>query len=161
MLGYFKNPEATDEIIRKDDEGVLWIKTGDLGYIDEDGFVFVTGRIKRIYMSRANDGFAYKLFPQRIEETLLTDSEVESCGVIVQEDEERMNVALAFVTLKDKKPDQKLCDRIRSNLFELARRELPEHEQPADIRIIPTMPLTPSGKIDYRELEERYMGTFC
>lgn len=153
MLGYFKNEKATKEVLYRDDEGTVWIRTGDLGYVDRDGFVFVTGRIKRICFTRAKDGFSYKLFPQRIEELLQADSDIEHCGVITKEDEQLINVAVAFVTLRNKSMPQEKRDDVRTRLFDLAAKELPEHEQPADIIIIDTMPLTPSGKIDYRALE--------
>ena len=154
MLGYFKNDEATNNVVYTDINGERWIRTGDLGYVDEDGFVFLTGRIKRIYYTRSEDGVVYRLFPQKIEEKLMGEVSVYSCGVVVKEDAERINVAIAFVTLGDKDMSEEQQSMVRTNLFDLAARELPEHEQPADIRIIPTMPLTPSGKIDYRKLEE-------
>lgn len=153
MAGYFHNDEATKEIMYWED-GKSWLRSGDLGYVDQEGFVFVTGRIKRICFTRAKDGFSYKLFPQRIEELLQTDSDIEHCGVITKEDEQRINVAVAFVTLRNKSIPQEKRDDVRTRLFDLAAKELPEHEQPTDIIIIDTMPLTPSGKIDYRALRK-------
>ena len=155
MIGYFKNEKATEEVLYKDSMGNTWIRSGDLGYVDRDGFVYVTGRIKRICFTRAKDGFSYKLFPQRIEEILQAESDIEKCGVITKEDEQRINVAVAFVTLKDKEMPQEIRETIRMRLFDVAARELPEHEQPADIIIIDTIPVTPSGKMDYQALKDK------
>ena len=150
MIGYYHNKIATEEIVCIDEEGNRWIKTGDLGYVDEDGFVYITGRIKRIFFTRGDDGFSYKLFPQRIEELIQSHNNVENCGVIIIEDDKRINISVAFVTTKDKTIERKkLC----TDLFRITRQELPEHEQPVDIIVIDKMPLTPSGKIDYRTLE--------
>lgn len=155
MLGYFQNENATEEMLYQDDVGTTWIRTGDLGYIDKDGFVYVTGRIKRICPTKVKDGSFYKLIPQRIEELFLKDSDIKHCGVITCPDEKRINVAVAFVTIRDKGLSQEKRDAIRTRLFELSAVELPEHEQPVDIIIIDSMPLTPSGKIDYRALEKK------
>ncbi len=81
MKGYFNKPEATSEVISLDNEGNRWIRTGDLGYVDEDGFVFLKGRIKRIFPTRGSDNNAYKIFPQRIEDLYSTVNWVKACGV--------------------------------------------------------------------------------
>lgn len=59
MLGYINNPEETANILRKHEDGKLWVHTGDLGYIDEDGFVYINGRLKR-YKLRIGDGLHKK-----------------------------------------------------------------------------------------------------
>lgn len=80
MKGYYNNQAATDAAIEVDDEGTRWLRTGDLGYMDEDGFVFFKGRIKRIYTVAGADKFIYKLFPQRIEELFISVDDVERIG---------------------------------------------------------------------------------
>ena len=67
MIGYYNNPEATNDIIKIHDDGQRWLHTGDLGYIDEDGTIFVTGRIKRLMITRGKDGISAKMYPDRIE----------------------------------------------------------------------------------------------
>lgn len=151
MLGYFKNEAATAECIEFDEQGNRWLHTGDLGCVDEDGFVFFRGRIKRIYMILGSDGFAYKLFPQRIEEFFEAQDDVETCGVVVKDDKERLHIAHAFITLKSSVQDRDSCIKY---LEKRISEELPEHLRPDTIRILETMPVTPSGKIDYRALEE-------
>lgn len=160
MDGYYKNEEGTKEVLFTDKDGLVWLRTGDLGYVDEDGFIYIKGRIKRIYITRGEDGTAYKLFPQRIEETIeKNNTEVEKCAVIVKEDPEKMHIALAYVSLKDeykKLNTNDLTDKIRKGL----EADLPDHMQPREIVIIEQMPITPSGKIDYRALESLGKGKY-
>lgn len=134
-----------------DEDGTRWFRTGDLGHVDTDGFVYFDGRLKRIYLTKSEDGTVYKLFPSRIEELLMKHNNVELCGVIAVEDTERINTLVVFVSLKAK--EQK---SIEHDLWDLLRKELPDHFIPRDILILDKMPITQSGKIDYRELERKY-----
>ena len=145
MKGYYKNLNSSEDVLFIDDEHT-WLRTGDLGYIDNDGFIFITGRIKRIYITKASDNAIYKLFPQRIEELLESTENVIHCGVIVKNDNDRINVPIAFVEFNT---------QISLNeLWTISKIDLPEHMQPVDIIKLDKMPMTPSGKIDYRALEK-------
>lgn len=150
MQCYYENQLATSEIIDTDKEGNRWLHTGDLGCIDEDGFLFFKGRIKRIYTILGTDGFAYKLFPQRIEEYFEEDNNIETCGVVVKEDPTILHTAHAFIKLKsDVQVDKETFKKqLEQNILE----GLPEHLRPASIHILDDMPTTPSGKIDYKKL---------
>jgi len=151
MLGYYQNKVATDEVISCDEQGTRWLHTGDLGFIDKDGFLFIAGRIKRISYTRLDDGTVMRLFPQRVEEYLESLPYVEKCGVIVIEHETRISVAVAFVTLDDKAQNR---DLFLSKLTVSMRKELPSHSWAEKIIILDSMPMTPSGKIDYQTLEK-------
>lgn len=151
MQGYWGRADETEEVIVTDEDGIRWLRTGDLGTVDEDGFVFIKGRIKRIYITRGKDNMVYKLFPQHIEEVIDSIEEVEQCGVIVKEHEEKTNVAIAFVSLKNNRKSEKEIIEI---IKEHAKIELPEHMVPVKYQIIDKVPITQSGKIDYRKLEE-------
>ncbi len=152
MKGYFNDEKATNEIFVRDSDGKTWLRTGDLGYIDEDGFIFLEGRIKRIFITMGKDNNAYKLFPQRIEDAILDEfNEVETCAVIVKADELKMNVAYAVVTLKNRaENDRVIVNEINHRLAE----KLPEFMMPKDIIIVDSIPVTPTGKIDYQKLGE-------
>ena len=151
MPGYLNRKNETNEVIVTDNDGIRWLRTGDLGFVDEDGFVFIKGRLKRIYITRGKDNMAYKLFFLLIEEVITALDEVEECGVVVKEHEEKMNVAIACISLKSKSFSE---DEILLTIKNHALAELPEHMIPVEYHIIETMPITPSGKIDYRKLEE-------
>ena len=81
MLGYLNNHEATDEVVKTHKDGKKWFHTGDLGYITEEGAVYITGRIKRIILTE-KDGMVSKIFPDQIEKLLETHEAVEvACAV--------------------------------------------------------------------------------
>ena len=85
---------------------------------------------------------------------MLKHEKISACGVVVLPDEIRMNVAIAFVMANDvTATDITQSKNLIEQLTDLAETELPEHMVPTEIKIIDKMPTTPSGKIDYRELE--------
>ena len=151
MLGYYKNEKATTEVKKKHLDGIVWLHTGDLGMVDQDGFVYFKGRIKRIYLTRTVDDMVYKIFPARVEELLEGHVDVSGCGTIAISDEEKLNVLMSFVTLNEKSADK---EKVVAELMNYSKSELPEHSVPVKIVVLEEMPLTQSGKIDYRALEQ-------
>ena len=99
MLGYYHNKQATEELVRVHKDGIRWIHTGDLGKLDEKGRLHLTGRIKRIIMTKGKDGVITKLFPDRIEKVVNTHEAVSLSCVISVPDEVRVNYPKAFVEL--------------------------------------------------------------
>ena len=152
MQGYYNNPEATNDLIRKHKDGRRWIHTGDLGYINEDGVIFVTGRIKRIVMTRGEDGQVTKFFPDRIERKINSDPSVELCCVIGVPDESRINYPKAIIVLKDNAENgEEIAQRIRKT----CKQSLPGYMVPDEIEFRAELPRTSRGKVDYRALEEQ------
>ena len=150
MLGYLNNPEATNEVVKIHADGKKWFHTGDLGYITEEGAVYITGRIKRIILTE-KDGMVSKIFPDRVEKLLNSKQEVEvSC--VVQQPGESAEVRLtAYVVLKEQyRSDNR---RIEQELRELCAAELPAYSLPEKYVFRDAMPLTAAGKIDFRALE--------
>lgn len=148
MVGYYNNETETNNVIKKHDDGLMWVHSGDIGYIDEDGFVFIKDRIKRVIIR--HDGF--KVFPSLIEKTVDTnDNVVSNCAVgVTDTSHSQGKLPIVFAILKD------VCnaDTVKKELFELCQKELPEYVQPVDFIFIDKMPLTPIGKVDYRALEK-------
>ena len=151
MLGYFKNTKASMDVKKKHLDGIEWLHTGDLGMVDEDGFVYFKGRMKRIYVTRTKEEMLYKIFPTRVEELFRQQLYISDCGTIAIQDEEKINVLVSFVTLKNKNNDE---DKVVEKLMNYAKMELPEHSVPAKIMVVKEIPLTQSGKTDYRALEQ-------
>ena len=155
MSGYFKNPKETDNIIKTHADNKKWIHTGDLGSVDQEGFLTFHGRIKKIYLTKGSDNSVYKLFPMQIENELIKNEEVLECGTIVVPDQEKIHVAIAFVRVKAGLDEE----RVREKILKFARTHLPGHAVPQKIVLIEKMPYTQSNKIDYKKLEENIRKT--
>lgn len=155
MVGYYNNPEATRQVVRTDDDGLPWLHTGDLGYITEDGMLFITGRLKRMLLTRDNNGVVSKIFPDRVEEVLMAIPGVEACCVVGVPNERRITVAMAFI-----QPDEKTVrdGRLKDRILEACRMQLPPYMMPEEVAFIEEMPRTERGKTDYRTLERKAMG---
>ena len=149
MLEYFENEEATNTILKRHADGKMWIHTGDIGHITENGSLFIVDRIKRMMIRY--DGF--KVFPSIIENVIGTHNAVEACKVVAIADSEHSQGKLpkAHIVLKDGfKPYQ---EQILSEIKQLCAEKLPEYVQPVDYKFRDELPLTPIGKIDYLALE--------
>ena len=153
MIGYYKKEKETDNIIKVHTDGIRWLHTGDLGYINEDGAVFVTGRIKRIVMTRGNDGNPTKMFPDRIENVIYSHKDVDLCCVIGIADKERINYPRAYVVIKGKADKE----TVKHEILNICKQKLPIYMIPEEIVFVDNLPRTSRGKIDYRALEEQIM----
>ena len=150
MLGYYENEKETRQILKRHSDGLVWVHSGDIGYMDEDGFLFIEGRIKRIIVR--HDGF--KVFPSYIEDVVMKNDKVKACCAVGTADHDHAQGMLPalFVVLSGKNQDDK--EKTINELAELCKKELPEYAQPRIIRVLDRLPLTPIGKIDYRSLEK-------
>ena len=150
MLGYYNNKEATNIILKKHSDGKIWVHTGDIGYINENGSLFIIDRIKRMMIR--HDGF--KIFPSIIENVIVSHEAVQACKVVSIADSEHSQGKLpkAHIVLKNeyKQKEQQVIIEIQ----ELCLNKLPEYCQPVDYKIRDFLPLTPVGKIDYLLLEK-------
>jgi long-chain acyl-CoA synthetase len=154
MLGYYMNASETNKVIKFHKDGTRWLHTGDLGHIDENGVIFVTGRIKRIIMTKGLDGQVTKMFPDRIEKALYSDSSVELCCVIGIPDENRINYPQAIIVLKD---GIEKSENIKQAILDKCKEMLPGYMVPKVIEFRDDLPRTPRGKVDYRALEKEAM----
>ena len=151
MLGYFKNPELTKDVLKKHADGEVWIHTGDLGRIDEDGFIFVEGRIKE--MITRHDGF--KVYPSLIEKVIASNKAIESCKVVGVPDtvHGQGEFPMAYFVLKDEYKND--ANNVLKEIKEMCKSCLPEYYiEGIRYESIEKMPLTPIGKIDYRLLQD-------
>ena len=149
MLGYYKNEDATNKIIRIHDDGKKWIHTEDLGYMTEDGMLYIDGRIKRMIIR--NDGF--KVFPFIIEETLKSHEAVDECMVVGIHDPEFSQGFLpkAHIILKPEYDGYEGI--IEEELKELCQEKLPEYVHPVAYKFRNEFPYTAIGKIDFVALQ--------
>ena len=149
MLGYLGKPEETANVLHTHSDGRVWVHTGDIGYVDEDGFVFIDARIKRMIVRF--DGF--KVFPSMIENIISTHPSVESCSVVATPDkgQPQGDLPYAYVVLKKNLPESQA--QIKAEIMELCREKLPEYALPAGYKFCDSLYYTPIGKVDYRRLE--------
>lgn len=149
MLGYYKQEEETNKIIKRHEDGMLWVHSGDIGHISEDGFLSVVGRIKRIISVRM-DGIYHKVFPKLIEEVLEKEAGVETAVVVGRAKEGIEHELIAFVV----KNSDATWEKLEKQMRQTATEKLEAWEQPKEYRLIEMIPRTAAGKMDYRKLEE-------
>lgn len=152
MMGYYNKPDETNAVVKNHADGQRWLHTGDLGYMDENGVLFVTGRIKRIIMTKGSDGNVTKMFPDRIEKVLNSHPAIQTSCVIGVPDERRIHYPKAVIELNTGfAPAESLKKEIRA----FCVGKLPDYQIPDVIEFVDALPRTERGKIDYRALEQQ------
>ena len=149
MLGYYQNPDEDSKVMVTDKDGTRWLRTGDLGEIDQDGFLFLSGRIKRIYLAKGRDNSIYKMFPDYIERVIRECSPDSACAVVTKSEDGIFYVPVAFVV-----GEEEAIVKIRQH----CENHLPEYMVPSEIRSIDHIPSTATGKADYHLLESIIRG---
>ena len=150
MLGYFKNIEATNAMIKTHDDGSVWLHSGDLGHMDRDGFIYIDGRIKRMLV-RHNGA---KVFPPIIEKVIMKHTAIQKCVVVGKQDPINAvgQVPVAFIIINDSYTGT--VSDLKEELSLLCRESLPDYAQLFEYYIIDSYPITRAGKVDYRALEK-------
>ena len=150
MMGYLGNQEETNNIIKQHNDGLLWVHTGDLGYISENGFIHISGRLKRYMLSIAN-GVQKKVFSLDIEKILVQHPAIEKCVVVPVEDETVNQAPVAFIVLRS---EEILCDELKNDIQQFAVEHLDSVYCPVRYYFVENIPLSKVGKVDYRALEK-------
>ena len=152
MEGYKDDIDATNDLIQIHSDNKKWVHTGDLAYIDEDGFVFLVGRIKRIILV-ANSEMGYKIFPNVIEEKIKEVNEVfQTCVIGATQGNDK--VLRACVVLKNEFIGKEV--EIEDKLRKKFKKDMSEFHRPTYYEFIEELPLTAAGKVDFRKLEEMF-----
>jgi acetyl-CoA synthetase len=142
FLGYWQNDAATTEKFRGD-----WFCTGDVGYRDEEGYLWFVGRKDDVISSAG-----YRIGPGEIEDSLLKHPAVLQAAAIGKPDELRGNIVKAFVVLA---PGYEGSDALRDEIQLAVRERLSAHEYPREIEFIGELPMTTSSKVRRVELRQR------
>jgi len=137
MRGYFKNPEATAEAI--DAQG--WLHTGDLGHTDEEGYVFVTGRLKELIIKGGEN-----ISPREIDDVLYSHPAIVEAGTVGVPDDHYGEEIVACVVIRD----DAQCDEFE--LIEFCSEKVGGFKAPRAIYFMSELPKGPSGKIQRRKL---------
>ena len=142
MKGYWKSPRATEATLRNG-----WLHTGDMGRLDEDGYLYIVDRKKDLIL---RGGF--NVFPRDVEDALVEHPAVAVAGVVGKPDPLRGEEVLAFVQLN---PGHEVSPE---DLIEFARHRLGKYKYPREVRIVANVPLTPVGKIDRKAIRAQVLA---
>ena len=150
MKEYMDMPEETAETLRRHEDGLTWVYTGDLGTMDDAGFLYFKGRIKRMIISSG-----YNIYPAQLENIFDAHEKVHMSCIIGVPDSYRMHKVKAFVMLKEGVPAN---DKTKRELMDYARKHIAKYAMPYDIEFRKELPTTLVGKVAYRELEEEELA---
>ena len=146
MLGYYNRPEENAITLIRHDDGDIWLHTGDLGVMDEEGFIYFRQRIKRMIVTSG-----YNVYPSIVENVIDAHEAVQMSCVIGVSDEYKMQRVKAFITLKKGySPSEELKD----DIIEFCREHIAKYALPHDIEFRDELPKTLVGKIAYTVLEK-------
>jgi long-chain acyl-CoA synthetase len=141
MKGYFKDPEETEKALRGG-----WLHTGDIGYLDEDGYLYIVERKKDLIISGG-----FNLYPSEVEQVLERHPAVREVAVVGEPDPIRGEVVHAFVVLEEG------LEASEAELIEFARNSLVYYKVPHRVSFLDEMPRTFLGKASKKELRERLL----
>ena len=139
MKGYLGNPEATAEAFH---DG--WLRSGDVGYVDEEGYLFIVDRIKELIITGGEN-----VYPREVEEVLFQRAEVAECAIIGLPDPEYGERVAAYIVPKPgETPDP-------AELKMFCKERLAPFKVPKEFRIVTSLPTSAAGKILKRELKKQ------
>ncbi len=150
MKEYMHHPKETAQTLRRHGDGRTWVHTGDLGIMDEEGFVYFKGRAKRMIVSSG-----YNIYPAQLENIIDAHPMVQMSCVIGVPDPYRMQKVKAFVKLV---PEAKPTEETKKILLDYCCQHIAKYAMPYDITFKDDMPKTLVGKVAYRVLEEEELA---
>ena len=147
MEGYLNNEEENKTTLQLHNDGKIWLHTGDLGKVDENGIIHYIQRLKRMIISSG-----FNVYPAQIEKVLKTDSRIDNCVVVGQPHPYKVEVPVAYIVLKkDVKKDSKLKKELKA----LCIKNLARHSIPSKFEFKDELPKTLIGKIDFKSLQKK------
>ena len=146
MMGYMDNPEETAQTLRRHFDGRIWLHTGDLGYMDQDGFVYFRQRIKRMIITSG-----YNVYPSQLENIIDGHDKVLLSCVIGVKDPYRVQRVKAYVVPM---PGVEPTEELKQELLEYCSSHIAKYAMPREIEFRKELPKTLVGKVAYRVLEE-------
>ena len=142
--------EETAKTLRTHADGLTWVYTGDLGTMDEQGFIYFRGRAKRMIISSG-----YNVYPGQLENILDAHEKVQMSCIIGVPDTYKMQKVKAFVMLK---PGVSADEATKNELMQYCRKHIARYAMPYDIEFRDELPKTLVGKVAYRVLEEEELA---
>ena len=150
MLGYMDNPEETAHTLRRHADCRIWLHTGDLGYMDADGFVYFRQRIKRMLITNG-----YNVYPSQLENILDGHEKVLlSCVIGIKDVQRGQRITAYIVPMPGIEPSEEL----KAEILEYCKAHIAKYALPREIEFRTELPKTLVGKVAYRVLEEEANG---
>jgi long-chain acyl-CoA synthetase len=143
MVGYWQRPDETKEMLRTNDRGERLLYTGDLGYLDADGYLFIVDRKKDLIKTSG-----YQVWPREVEEVVSAHPAVAEAGVIGLPDPMKGETVKAFVVLR---PGMTATE---AELKSFCRERLAPYKVPSQFELVPELPKTQVGKVLRRALKQ-------
>lgn len=144
MMGYLNDESETNTVLQIHRDGHIWLHTGDLGYIDEDGFVFYKSRLKRMIVTSG-----YNVYPSHIEEIIEAHPAVLQCTVVGEPHPYKQEVPKAFIVLND----GYFSLTAKEDIKKYCQKNLAKYMIPYKFVIRKKLPKTKLGKIDFKTLQ--------
>ena len=146
MQGYMNNPKETAQTLQLHEDGLVWLHTGDLGSMDEEGFVYFKQRIKRMIITSG-----YNVYPSQVENVIDAHEAVLMSTVIGVKDDYKMQRVKAFVVLR---PGYEPTEELKNDLMEHLKKHVAKYALPKEIEFRDALPKTLVGKVAYTVLEK-------
>lgn len=147
MLGYYNDDAETNIALKHHKDGNIWLHTGDIGSMDENGFITYKQRLKRLIISSG-----YNVYPSQIEEVLEKHDAIEAASVIGIPHPYKMEVPKAFIVLKK---GYKFNDKLKEELINYCSKNLSKYSVPKEYEVLDKLPKTIIGKVDFNKLREK------
>ena len=145
MLGYLDNEKETNEMLQKHNDGMIWLHTGDIGMMNENGIIYYKQRLKRMIISSG-----YNVYPSYIEKVIEEHPAVLNCSVIGVPHPYKVEVPKAYIVLKDGYSPIS----VKSSIKEHCKKNLAVYSIPHEFVYRKSLPQTLMGKIDFKKLQE-------
>lgn len=146
MMGYLNNEKETNEVLKYHNDGRVWLHTGDVGSMDEEGTITFKQRIKRIIVSSG-----YNVYPSYIENIIISHPLVLTCTVIGIKDKYKGQVPKAYIVLKD---GIQATSELKKEIQELCRKNVSKYALPKEYEYRKQLPKTLVGKVAFTKLQE-------
>lgn len=146
MKGYFEDEKETARALKTHTDGRLWLHTGDMGCMDDEGYVYFKGRYKRLIVTNGNN-----VFPSEIERILLLHPAVSDCCAVGVKDTEKISAVAVFAAVKNR---DRPAAEIKAELSRHLEKYVSKSSRPKYVYIRESLPKTSLGKTDFSKLQQ-------
>ena len=147
MMGYINEDEETKKTLVIHNDGRTWLHTGDLGYMDKDGFIFYTSRLKRMIITNG-----YNVYPIELEDIINKCKYVDTCTVVGIPHKIKSQTPKAVIVLKSNVQDTL---EVREEIRRYCYKNIAKYAVPTEYELRTSLPKTAVGKVAYRDLEKK------